>query len=1702
MEYHIFPLLLLILTLESGLGETNNGFLISAPSVFHVGVKEKVFVQVENSMFNVPITLYLESGINTEVTSRRVQATCTEDEPTKTVELIIERDKMPVLSEFKSSPPYFLLVAESPHFNERKMTRVLVSKHRGYIFIQTDQPIYNPTQRVHYRIFTLDHTMRPHEEFFQLSLFNPAGNRVMKVDRRAKGGIYSGTLNIPDVSEMGTWKITAHYDGDKENAAAREFKVQKFVLPSFEVNIRMKQSYLLLDTEEFNLTISALYTYGEKVKGAFHTRCGVVKKGFSGGKTEKPVFLKGLESTGSVQDGTATVTLKTADINRQLQTQHRNTLSDLQENGYELYFAVTVTNIQSGELQEAEIFLPIVSQRYTIDLSRTRSFFIPGIPLDVVVITRLPDGSPAANVPVKINAPTSHERFRQVTTNQQGAVFAVFNFPSGDGAAGEVTIDVSITSEGLQESKVIQRASSPHGSYLYLSITNRMHTVGESLSVTYQTLNGSPRRDLIYYMVFSRGILVKHGSLRSGTVTKDNLPITPDMAPSFRLIGYYYNKHGDVIADSVRVDVEDMCQEKVKVSKQSTAELIIDLPDEKAKVALLAVDKAIYALKADNKLTAKQVFSSMQSYDLGCSYGGGADPESTINDAGLTFISRSMNSLQRQGFGCNLPLVRQRRSLDLQQEMMKIKTNYSSEKLQNCCVHGFTLIPMKRTCEERAQRVSQLDADPLCAEVFLDCCRQGEKLRQRKRQEDAQQELGRTASALDIEDYFSDTARHNIRRYFPPSFAFKVYDVNGKLSHRLTLPDSITTWEIQAISLSPSYGFCVAKPWEFRAFKDIFVSLRLPYSVKKYEHIAITPVIYNYKDDPVQLAVHMEQTKGLCSPGSATSTAFVNITMEPQSSQFVTFSAVPMVTGEIPIKIHIYDIEQEAGMDAIEKTLNVWVSNKHVFLLFNDDSFIIDGMLPDDTVPESGSNIFIEMEEDGFSQATVRKLLSPKGVAAMLRMPTGCAEQTMTKLGPTVFALRYLDVNQLWFELPVGTRDEALNFAERGYLRMLTYKKSDGSYGPWWSRPSSAWVTAHVVKVMSLVAERQSVATGEQGRRSTAVSAEEISQSVGYLLSVQKPDGSFTDPNPVMHRGMKVNSFKNEDASMTAFVTLALNRALQFTREDQRNKLTSILKATMYLQSHVDELENPYAVAIAAFCLSVCLSDKTQASPAWNKLQALATEVTNGCRVWKDNAEVEQAAVTVETTAYALLTAVTLGESEWADSAACWLTSQERLGGGFSSTQDTFIALEALSEHELNRPTRAFTKVGARFTVPGKSDKIELSLENRRERVESELKKMIGNNINVVVTGEGSVKLKVVKAYHLLEPKDHCQELSINVKVEGKVKYTTTIMENYDYYEYEDYDAAKKDRVPRSAIEWFDARTRYRRDTDDSSKSQDTVTYEVTISHDLSRNLTGMAIADITLLSGFEAVTEDLDRLKQPPEEYISHYEVTYGRVVIYFNELVNSSETIKFDAIQRVPIGLLQPAPATFYDYYEPSKCTVVYSAPKRSKMVSKLCSGDVCQCAERPCHKQKSVFEKVNGKRITLDDRLQHACFFPTVDYGYIIEVLSLSVKSNFELYTANVTEVLRAHGDIHVAENAIRVFAKRLQCKGQLETGKRYLIMGKDGTTTTSNGQMQYLLELNTWVEQVPEERKCRGFSYKKACKAFDDFVSEYKVDGCRQ
>uniref|UniRef100_A0A671UDA8 Complement C4B (Chido/Rodgers blood group) n=1 Tax=Sparus aurata TaxID=8175 RepID=A0A671UDA8_SPAAU len=1705
MRCHIFSVLFLILTVEPECSSGNDRFFISAPGVFHVGVNEKVFVQMGKSC---RVKLYLKHE-TWGIVSAEKTAECTTEGEIQTVELMIDRNMMSRLPQPLPGRKFYLnLVAENSCFSPNKrITRVLVSKRMGNIFIQTHQPIYNPTQQVRYRIFTLDHMYRPKEGVFQISVFNAAGNRIMKSLKTAKGGILQGSFPIPDVAKLGTWKITAQYEGDKTFAGSREFKVQKFVLPSFEVNIVTRQNFILSSDGQFDFTISAKYSHGEDVKGAYHCRFGVLDKR-APGQEMKPVYIRRLELTGSVENGAAAASLMIADLDLQLQEQRNQTLSALEQSGSQVYLGVFVTNIRSGEVQEAEVYLPIFSHKHTIDLSRTRSHFLPGYPLDVVALVRHPDGSPAAGVLVKISV-SSAEGSWQGTTDQEGAVFTVFNFPT----VAQLTVEAS--AGDLTQRKVLQSASSPSGSYLYLSFTNKIYSVGELLSVDYNTIGGQ-QNGFIYYMVLSRGVLIKTGSHRLGTSVRDNLLITSDMVPSFRLIGYYYDQQGNIITDSVWVDVRDECKINVKVQQRGSSKpkersvLHFDLNGQKAKVALLAVDKAIYALHADNKLTGKQVFSSMQSYDLGCTYSGGSDPTSVLTNAGLSFVTQSKSDWKK-------------------------KSNFTDEKLQECCAHGFSLIPMKRTCEERMHRVSLVETNRRCVDVFLECCREGERLRQKKMQEDAQKGLARTESTADIEQFFMDTAAQYIRRFFPPSFAFTEFEVNGQKNYDLTLPDSITTWEIQVITLSPATGFCVVEPSEIRAFQDVFVSLTLPYSVRKYEQLSISPVIYNYGDDKLQVAVHMEQTEGLCSPGSATTSSFVNITVEPQSSQFVSFSAVPMATGSIPIKIRLYDMEEGRGIDAIEKPLNVLTEGlektMHETKVFKLDgrstnTFTIDGSLPDDTVPGSSSNIFVSAEGDGFGPSHAKNLLSPEKIARLIVLPTGCVEQTMTKLAPTASALRYLDLSEQWFDLPAGARDEALDKVEHGAMRILTFKKSNGSYPPYASViPTSQIVniffyihapihlflifrlTALVVKVLSMVAERQAAASGQQGRTARVVPEEEIRHSVRYLLTVQESDGTYRETQRMLHRG--VLNDKDQKASMAAFVTLALHRSLRFLQTEERsNAESSISLTTSYLLSNLEELQHPYAVAIAAYCLSVSLPEGTDHSSTWGRLQALAAEGmssqgTNGCYLWTTRPNPQKLkitdGITLQTTAYALLAAVELGKTEWADKTACWLTTQENYFGGYLSSQDTILALEALAEYEIKRSTSPEANLIADFRVPGKRDIVKLVLETKKDRVETDLKKLAGNNILVQLTGNGDVKLKILKSYQLMEPKDDCNQVSISVAVEGKVKYTAKVIENYDYYDDYGTNEEAEARVPRSTIEWLDARTRNRRDVDFNLDSESTVTYNVCVSHSLNRNLTGMAIADITLLSGFQAETGHLDMLKAEPERYISHYEESYGRVVLYFNELFDTEECVTFDAKQSVPIGLLQPAPAVFYDYYEPNvKCTVFYSAPQRSKMISKLCSEDVCQCAERPCHKIRNTFE-LTGR---VKHRLQHACFSPTVDYAYIVEPVEVSMKSNFELYKVNVKDVLKSDGDNLVSENSVRVFAKRRHCKGQLDLGTQYLIMGKDGSTTDSNGMMQYLLESDTWVERKPSEVKCQRSLYKAACAKFTTFTAEYKVDGCKQ
>ena len=60
------------------------------------------------------------------------------------------------------------------------------------------------------------------------------------------------------------------------------------------------------------------------------------------------------------------------------------------------------------------------------------------------------------------------------------------------------------------------------------------------------------------------------------------------------------------------------------------------------------------------------------------------------------------------------------------------------------------------------------------------------------------------------------------------------------------LPDSITTWVLQAVGVSPEAGLCVAPPINVTAFRPFFVHVELPYSAVRLEQLEVRATVYNY----------------------------------------------------------------------------------------------------------------------------------------------------------------------------------------------------------------------------------------------------------------------------------------------------------------------------------------------------------------------------------------------------------------------------------------------------------------------------------------------------------------------------------------------------------------------------------------------------------------------------------------------------------------------------------------------------------------------------------------------------------------------------------------------------------------------------------------------------------------------------------------
>ncbi|OXB53680.1 hypothetical protein ASZ78_001399, partial [Callipepla squamata] len=125
-------------------------FLITAPNVVHLGVQETVTVQVHGAKSPVHVTAYFKDEAKNRILSDKIDFNLNQGNNYQEIKKIMVKPGNLQQDTFKKSrSPHILLVTESRELHKETVQkiRILLSSRKGYIFIQTDKPIYTPNSK-------------------------------------------------------------------------------------------------------------------------------------------------------------------------------------------------------------------------------------------------------------------------------------------------------------------------------------------------------------------------------------------------------------------------------------------------------------------------------------------------------------------------------------------------------------------------------------------------------------------------------------------------------------------------------------------------------------------------------------------------------------------------------------------------------------------------------------------------------------------------------------------------------------------------------------------------------------------------------------------------------------------------------------------------------------------------------------------------------------------------------------------------------------------------------------------------------------------------------------------------------------------------------------------------------------------------------------------------------------------------------------------------------------------------------------------------------------------------------------------------------------------------------------------------------------------------------------------------------------------
>ncbi|KAG5869784.1 hypothetical protein JTB14_022629 [Gonioctena quinquepunctata] len=700
----------------------------------------------------------------------------------------------------------------------------------------------------------------------------------------------------------------------------------------------------------------------------------------------------------------------------------------------------------------------------------------------------------------------------------------------------------------------------------------------------------------------------------------------------------------------------------------------------------------------------------------------------------------------------------------------------------------------------------------------------------------------------------------SIRSNFPETWLWELVPVSGSVQLNRHLPHSISTWTTNVLCVSDAEGIGFSEETEITSFQSFFVEILNPHTVKKDEIFYLYAHISNYWNHkfPVRITLQMSAGLELKDEEEKLSLSFCLSENYTVSHKFplratnlgsVNVSVIAKTDHQFP-----FDCGPEtivSRRDSVQKTIQVepegyQVKETKSALLCSKDSSAPTNIswyisVPSNTIPGTfKSQISLNGDLLGKTIENLEELLD---------VPMGCGEQIMASVAPNLYVLRYLNATNT---LKKSVKQRILRNLKLGYQRILNYAHKDGSFSAFgYHDPmGSMFLTTFVVKIL------------QEAKEYIYVNPRVIDKAVAWIFENQLENGCFSTMLHVF-QDMGGTSTENSTAGLTAYVILSLLEVgIEVPKLVQTN-------AKYCIRS----LHNPDKYSLAVSCYAMFkLKWYHEADKMLRKLLAVADQQQN--MLWWSQKGNTSVASDIETTSYALFSLLHRNTSENlanALSVVRWLSSKFESKGSFKSTQDTVVALDALSRYlrmvhseHLNLRIHIETAHGKQNSTISSGDALKSRTINLKQN---------SDRVTVHVYGSGCILTQVTQSYFLKHvPTSEAFKLALDVS-------------------------------PVSTIDQCSI-----------------ASLSPCLAYSGPDGISNMAVMEISLPTGYQADRASLYRLVESTEPSgIKMFEENSDKVNLYFAKLDKKLLCFSFNINEHFAVEERKNSFVKLYDYYRP---------------------------------------------------------------------------------------------------------------------------------------------------------------------------------------